>query len=454
MPRIIDALEQLFTVDSLASGPSLLINYSSASGSFSVGETVTGGTSGATLVVNTSIPPQVTGSTVTGTFQVGETITGGDSGATATVDNFFAYDFPSGAAPLENGQIDFFESGSSTVRKTTYSDIGESIPNPNPLILRGDGRVPDVYGTGTYRVVVRTSSGIQILARDPVGGDQGLTFGSDWSALEVYSVSDVVRDDARYWQSLNSNNVGNQPSINGGIDWVELPFDDIATNTTDIATNTTNIATNTTNITNIYQSGIADWNPSTSYQASAWARSVVDNAVYQLLPSGDASNEPSASPTDWKQVALDDYVKLTHTLSSGTSGGTFNGGSWQTRPINTKDNDSSNICTLSSNQFTLPAGTYQVSAKAQADRVDGHKTRLKNITANSTTLTGLAAYAPAAANSSTHSFINGTFTIASSATFELQHYAQTTTLLTGFGLDNAGGGEPAVYAVVELWRLI
>ena len=231
MPRIIDALEQLFTVDSLASGPSLLINYSSAVGSFSVGETVTGGTSGATLVVNTSIPPQVTGSTVTGTFQVGETITGGTSGATATVDNFFLYDFPAGAAPLENGEIDFFESGSSTVRKTTYSDAAETIPNANPLVIRGDGRVPDVYGSGTYRIVVRTSTGIQILARDPIGGDQGLTFGADWSATIVYSETDVVRDDGRYWQSITDNNAGNQPSIDGGINWIELPFTDIANNT-------------------------------------------------------------------------------------------------------------------------------------------------------------------------------------------------------------------------------
>lgn len=288
MPRIIDALEQLFTVDSLASGPSLLINYSSPVGSFSVGETVTGGISGATLVVKSSIPPQVTGSTVTGTFQVGETITGGTSGATATVDNFFLYDFPSGAAPLENGEIDFFESGSSTVRKTTYSDVGETIPNSNPLIIRGDGRVPDVYGTGNYRIVVRTSTGVQILSRDPVGGDQALTFGDDWSATQTYSESDVARDNERYWQSLTNNNANNQPSTDGGTNWAELPFD--------------KISENIDNIDNLYESGISDWNPAIDYQAGAWARSTVDNAVYGLLPAGDPTNEPSASPADWNQV--------------------------------------------------------------------------------------------------------------------------------------------------------
>lgn len=248
MARLINALEQLFSSEGISTGPSLLISYSSASGSFSVGETVTGGTSGATVVVKSSISPQITGSEVTGTFQVGETITGGTSGATATVDNFFLYDFPSGAAPLENGLIDFFESGSSTVRKTTYSDAGETIANANPVVIGGDGRVPDVYGTGNYRMVVRTSTGVQILARDPVGGDVGVSFGDDWIDSETYAESDVVRDDTRYWQSLNSGNIGNRPSTDGGVNWLELPFDDIATNTSNIATNTANIATNTSDI--------------------------------------------------------------------------------------------------------------------------------------------------------------------------------------------------------------
>ena len=301
MPRLIDALEQLFTVDSLASGPSLLINYSSLTGGFTVGETVTGGTSGATLVVKSSIEPQVTGDTVVGTFQVGETITGGTSGSTATVDNFFLYDFPAGAAPLENGEIDFFESGSSTVRKTTYSDAAETIPNANPLVIRGDGRVPNVYGSGTYRIVVRTSTGIQILARDPIGGDQGLTFGADWSASIVYSETDVVRDDGRYWQSITANNSGNQPSTDGGVNWIELPFDDISTNTADISTNTANIATNTADILEIQQYGIIFWDTLVTYPLGAWSRSAVDNEIYISLVASNTGNEPSASPAQWEK---------------------------------------------------------------------------------------------------------------------------------------------------------
>ena len=355
MPRIIDALEQLFTVDSLASGPSLLINYSSASGSFSVGETVTGGTSGATLVVNTSIPPQVTGSAVVGTFQVGETITGGTSGATATVDNFFLYDFPAGAAPLENGEIDFFESGSSTVRKTTYSDAAETIPNANPLVIRGDGRVPDVYGSGTYRIVVRTSTGIQILARDPIGGDQGLSFGADWSASIVYSETDVVRDDGKYWQSLTSNNSNNQPSVDAGVNWVELPF--------------TDITVNTANIDNLYETGISDWNPAIPYQAAAWARSTVDNVVYELLPAGDPTNEPSASPADWSQLSTEIPESEKVELKSGRKNAIINGNFdiWQRGTSATSNGYGSNDRWFDQDSGSTKVNTRESFAVGQTD---------------------------------------------------------------------------------------
>jgi hypothetical protein len=65
--------------------------YTSASALFTVGETVTGGTSGATLVVTHEFDSSGDGClfvrTVSGTFQVGETLTGGTSGTTATASN-------------------------------------------------------------------------------------------------------------------------------------------------------------------------------------------------------------------------------------------------------------------------------------------------------------------------------------------------------------------------------
>lgn len=127
--------------------------------------------------------------------------------------------FDSNGKPLKNGLIDFFESGSSSVRKTTFADSGEKIANSNPVVLNGDGRCPNVFGSGTHRAVLKDSDGNQILQRDPVGGDQNLAFGADWNPTQIYSVSDVVRDSGLYWESSTNNNLNNKPSTDSGINW-------------------------------------------------------------------------------------------------------------------------------------------------------------------------------------------------------------------------------------------
>tara|TARA_R110000824_G_scaffold62042_1_gene164502 strand:+ start:3320 stop:4657 length:1338 start_codon:yes stop_codon:yes gene_type:complete len=144
--------------------------------------------------------------------------------------------------PLEFGLLDFFVSGSSDVRKKTYADAAETIENTNPVVVGGDGRCPNVFGTGTYNVILRTSAGAQLLARDPVGGSDSLTFGADWVASTSYSATDQVRDDGNYWQSVTNLNQGNQPSLNDGSNWLKTDFLNITVNTLAIAANSTAIA--------------------------------------------------------------------------------------------------------------------------------------------------------------------------------------------------------------------
>jgi hypothetical protein len=144
--------------------------------------------------------------------------------------------------PVPSGLIDFFESGSSSARKTTFADSAQTIPNANPVVLGGDGRCPNVFGTGSYNAILRTAAGVQILARDPVGQGGGLTFGDDWSSTREYSATDQVRDAGTYWQSLVSGNLGNQPSLDSGAKWIKTDFTKILVNTSSIVTNANAIA--------------------------------------------------------------------------------------------------------------------------------------------------------------------------------------------------------------------
>jgi hypothetical protein len=134
------------------------------------------------------------------------------------------------------------------------------------------------------------------------------------------------------------------------------------------------------------------------------------------------------------------------------NGGTFTSGSWQTRILTTTVIDTDSILvSLSSNQFTLPAGTYDIHATAPAFQVDHHQTRLRNVSDSSTVLTGSTCFCRAGGvgqDDLTHSILVGRFTITAQKTFELQHQCATTKTLNGFG--TGGGFGTEVFSEVEL----
>lgn len=149
---------------------------------------------------------------------------------------------------------------------------------------------------------------------------------------------------------------------------------------------------------------------------------------------------------------FDAYAYLRDEKAANTEGGTFTSAAWQTRVLNTEVFDPAGIVSLSSNQFTLAAaGTYLVKALAPAYRVDRHKAKLRNMTASSDVAVGSS---EVNANSNlvvTSSVVIARFTIAGSATFELQHRCETTGTTTGFGLAS-NFAVTEVYSEVEIWR--
>lgn len=147
------------------------------------------------------------------------------------------------------------------------------------------------------------------------------------------------------------------------------------------------------------------------------------------------------------------YAKISETQTSGTNGGTATAdGTFKTRVLNTEDNDSGAIVSISSNQFTLQAGTYQIHATAPAFAVAGHKAKLRNITDGSDTIIGSTEWNSAVTQVVvTRSSVVGEFTIAGAKAFELQHRFETTKTTNGLGVASSLGTE--VYSVVELWKV-
>lgn len=107
--------------------------------------------------------------------------------------------------------------------------------------------------------------------------------------------------------------------------------------------------------------------------------------------------------------------------------------------------------TLSSNQFTLPAGTYYLEGMASTFACAGHKLKIRNITDSSDTLLGPGADC-STGGIGIPAHIAGCFTIAAQKTFELQHRCGTTRNTDGFG-QAMSFGVNEIFADVRIWKV-
>lgn len=172
------------------------------------------------------------------------------------------------------------------------------------------------------------------------------------------------------------------------------------------------------------------------------------------LPAGSSgqalrTNGPGANP-EWWSVGAPDVI-LEDQKSANVDGGTFTSGADRTRVLNTEVRDALNICTLSANQFTLPAGTYYMEWCCPAFAVDGHQSMLYNVTGATVVKRGSTAYGSNATSAQTESRGNAVVTVAGSTAFEIRHRCVTTRSTTGFGIAASLGTE--IYTNVNIWKV-
>jgi len=152
-----------------------------------------------------------------------------------------------------------------------------------------------------------------------------------------------------------------------------------------------------------------------------------------------------------------DYILIRDIKSSGSDGGSFASGAFRTRDLNEITQDDTGNVTLSSNQFTLPAGTYEIQAVPPCNLVIRNRARLQNITDATTTLVSKNGFAAESSGNRTspgqNAEIQGKFTITSPKAFEIQHQCETTVNGFGFGVDSTIASLDEVYTVVELRKV-
>tara|TARA_B100001093_G_scaffold236978_1_gene227062 strand:- start:279 stop:932 length:654 start_codon:yes stop_codon:yes gene_type:complete len=194
---------------------------------------------------------------------------------------------------------------------------------------------------------------------------------------------------------------------------------------------------------------------------------IVDGSIVDADISGMASSKLSGALPAISGAALTgvggkfaSYAVIADVKGSNADGGTFTTGAWRTRDLNTEISDADSIVSISSNQFTLAAGSYCIIFSAQAHQPNSHQTRLYNATTSANVQFGQAMYNSASVSVTTASRGVARVTISGSTVFEIQHRCASTKTTFGLGVGGSGnmnwGGsaatDGAIYCTVEIYK--
>ena len=148
------------------------------------------------------------------------------------------------------------------------------------------------------------------------------------------------------------------------------------------------------------------------------------------------------------------YAIICDQKASGTDGGTFTSGAWRTRDLNTEIADPDGIVSISSNQFTLGAGSYLIKWSAVGARVAKHKSALYDVTGTAYIDYGDVRWGMNYDGEPDPSNGIARVTPSGSNVYEIRHYAQDSYSTYGFGFAGSTdtGNVVEKYTFVEIYK--
>ena len=146
------------------------------------------------------------------------------------------------------------------------------------------------------------------------------------------------------------------------------------------------------------------------------------------------------------------YAIIADQKATDTPGGSSSTGTFNTRDLNTELADPDGIVTISSNQFTLQAGSYLIRASAPAYKAARHQILINNVTDSAVAAVGQPEYCGGGESVGNRAFAAGRVTITGAKAFDIRHrvgYAEAT---YGLGVEANYDLQPNIYTIVEIFK--
>ena len=206
-----------------------------------------------------------------------------------------------------------------------------------------------------------------------------------------------------------------------------------------------------------YTQNASDYNSTVS-----WAGQLSKGDIIRVTTGGTLSTSTANKFTiskigvgDLLGVPVSRTAYIKDVKASGTSGGTFTSGAWQTRTINTLSGDTEFISIGTgttgtdgtATRFTLEPGKYEIEAQSVGYAVNSHQAKLYNITDSNDSIIGTGEQSRTTDAHGTWSKIEGTLIITNSKTFEIQHRCSTTNGAT------SGRGAAVNFSINEVYTI-
>ena len=188
-------------------------------------------------------------------------------------------------------------------------------------------------------------------------------------------------------------------------------------------------------------------NGSTNVISGVAVGGLPDGIVDTDMLAADAVTAPKIGSKTFTSYAI-----ICDQKSQNTDSGTLTNGAWYTRDLNTELSDPDGIVSISSNKFTLQAGSYFIEASAPAYKVDQYNIKLYQTSGTQADIAfGTAEYANAnEGNVANRSFLFCRVTISTSTDYEIRQRSSATKSNNGRGVQSNQSVE--IYTVVKIFK--